>query len=805
MSDKRQVNLPILGMTCANCVAAVEKSLIESRGVQNATVNLSTERASISYDSELTNIPRLVEQIHVAGYQVARGELSLKMSKFSDPLDGTRAEALLLKQQGVLGCTANPASEQLKISFIPTVITPGEIRHALLKAGFAPLPDSSAGEDTESLARKRETEQQKKLLIVGLAFTLPLFVLSMGRDMGLLPASLTHASWLNWLFFFLASPVQFYTGWPFYKHGYQSLRNRAANMDVLVALGSSVAWLFSVCVLLGWIEGHVYFETSAMIITLVRLGKYLEARARGHAGDAIRKLVYLQAKKATVLRAGQEVEVPLEEVQPGDLIIVKPGEKLPVDGVVVEGESSVDESMLTGESLPVEKKIGSQVYGATLNKHGRLIYKTTRVGRDSMLAQIIKLVEDAQTSKAPVQKLADKISAIFVPIVILIAIATFLIWYFFVPATPVQGQLARAIINMVAVLVIACPCAMGLATPAAVMVGTGRGSELGILIKNSESLEIAGTIDTVLLDKTGTLTRGQTRLDSIHSYTSDFDEIRLLQIAASAESASEHPLAEAILAGATSRGLSLLPVQNFRNFPGKGLRAVIAGDQLLLGNAAFLSANDIIIPLKMQEDVQTMQSQAKTIILMALNGQAVAFFAVSDSLKETSLPAVQSLQKLGLNVAMLSGDNLQTAQAIGKAAGIGEIYAPLLPAGKTGKIKELQSKGYKVAMVGDGINDAPALSQADLGIAIGTGTDVAIASASIVTISGDLMAVPLAIRLSRRTLRTIRQNLFWAFIYNIILIPLAVLGKLHPMLAAASMSFSSIFVLMNSLRLKHFK
>ncbi len=578
-------------------------------------------------------------------------------------------------------------------------------------------------------------------------------------------------------------------------------------MDVLIAMGSTTAYVYSIFIMLGFFPGHGYFESAAVIITLVRLGKYLETRAKGGASDAIRKLLYLRPEKASVLRDGNEMLIKADEVAIGDLILVRPGEKMPVDGVVIEGDSFADESMLTGESLPVAKKPGDSVYGATMNTHGSLTYRATKIGKDTVLSQIIKLVEDAQASKAPIQSLADKISAIFVPIVIGIALLTFIVWYFFVspPANPELTQLSRAIMNAVAVLVIACPCAMGLATPTAVMVGIGRGSELGILIKDSESLEIAGSIDMVLLDKTGTITRGQPRVTDIIPIQPEDDLNALLQLAASAETGSEHPLGDAIRVKAQEKELELLPVDRFRALSGKGIRADIKGQTVLIGNQAFVESYDVHIDENALSNLEKLQNEAKTAVIMAVDGQAKAVFGIMDTLKESSIKAIRELHDLGLKVIMLTGDNQATARAIAQEANIDEVFAGLLPAGKTDKIKDLQAKGQKVAMVGDGINDAPALSQANVGIAIGTGTDVAIASAQIVSMSGDLLNVPLAIRLSKRILRVIKQNLFWAFFYNIILIPVAALGYLNPMFAALAMAFSSIFVVSNSLRLKRFK
>lgn len=806
MSDKHQVTLPILGMTCANCVASVERGLSKVEGVDAATVNLSSERASVSYDPDKTGIPALVEQVRQTGYEVALGEASLGVIGLSDPADGARLEKALNAVEGVLFSQANLASERVVVRYVPTIISQSEIRQAVARAGFRLAEERTLTDDPEAAARQKETSHQKRMLITALVFAVPLFILSMGRDFGLLPMAWAHAPWMDWLFFGLATPVQFYVGASYYVNGYKSLRNKSANMDVLVALGTSAAYFYSIFVLLGAVPGHGYFETSAVIITLVRLGKFLEARAKGGASEAIRKLLNLQPKMATVIRAGMETEIPAEDVVIGDVVVVRPGEKIPVDGSVLEGSSSVDESMLTGESLPVEKSAGAPVYGATLNKNGRLVFEATKIGRDTVLSQIIQLVENAQASKAPIQKLADKISAVFVPIVITVAALTFLIWYFLVPL-PVNSEvslLARALINMVAVLVIACPCAMGLATPTAVMAGTGRGAELGILVKTSESLEIAGQIDTIVLDKTGTLTRGQPAVTEIIILAEGWTEEQVLTLAASVEAGSEHPLGEAILAAAKARGLSLKAVDRFRSASGKGVSAEIEGAKVSVGSRRFLEGLQVDTS-RAESALEGLEKQARTVVMLAVDGELLGAFGIMDTLKESSVSAVEELHRLGLKVAMLTGDNAKTAQAVARQAGIDEVYADLLPKDKTRQIQALQESGHKVAMVGDGINDAPALAQADVGIAIGTGTDVAIAAAPIVSISGDLQAVPLAVRLSRKTLKTIKQNLFWAFFYNVILIPAAAAGFLNPMLAAGAMSFSSIFVITNSLRLKRFK
>jgi Cu+-exporting ATPase len=815
MSEPARLTIPVTGMTCANCAFTVERSLKKAEGVSDAAVNYATEQAMVTFDPALLKTADLVERVESAGYGVVTAQVELPITGMTCANCAATVERTLnRKVNGVVQANVNFATERATIEYIPGVASVAAMIQAVEKAGYGVVQAAAAAdkplEDVEAQARRAEIADQTRKFWVGVVFALPLFLFSMARDLGVL-GEWAHAPWVNWLFLALATPVQFYTGWDYYVGSYHALRNRTANMDVLVAMGSSVAYVYSLIVLLFPAGGqHVYFETSAVIITLIKLGKLLEARAKGRTGEAIRELMGLRPKTARVVRNGAETDVPVEDVRVGDIVVVRPGERIPVDGIVVEGHSAVDESMLTGEPIPVDKNVGDEITGATINKQGLLKFEATRVGAETALAQIIGLVQQAQGSKAPIQRLADRVAGVFVPAVLVIAALTFIAWWVG------GGDFTAAMIRLVAVLVIACPCALGLATPTAIMVGTGKGAAHGILFRNSEALETAHRLQVIVLDKTGTITRGEPSVtDVISRIPNPESQIPLLRLAASAERGSEHPLGQAIVAEAETRGLALADPRDFEAIPGKGIRAQVEGRVVLVGKPNWLSTEDI--PLEdLATTVERLQAEAKTAVAVAIDGEIAGVLGIADTLKENSVQAVALLRNLGLEPIMLTGDNRRTAEAIARQVGIDRVIAEVLPADKAEQIKRLQAEDRLVSMVGDGINDAPALAQADVGIALGTGTDVAMETADVTLMRGDLRAVPQALALSQATMRTIKQNLFWAFFYNAILIPVAAgvlyplpwawvpdtLRQLHPVLAAFAMAFSSITVVTNSLRLR---
>ncbi len=809
--DTKKTVIPVKGMTCVNCAAAIQKDLSKLSGVLSANVNFANEKAVVEFVPGNIGIGDFIASIRESGYQPVTDRVTILVLD----LDASRAAelgAVVSAIDGVLGSWVNAGTESVDVEYIPGQVGLRDIRKAVEKAGFR-LPQQAEGRsamDIEKEARERELALLRRKLIISAALAALIMLGSLQDMIPSLTVIPRRTMWFALLA--LATPVQFWAGRHFYQNAWASLRHASTNMNTLVVVGTTAAYAYSAAItffpaFFGTHGEHagVYFDTAATIITLILFGKYLEARAKSRAGEAIKKLMGLQPRTARVIRDGGETDIPIDEVEAGDRIVVRPGEKVPVDGVVRDGSSALDESMLTGESLPVDKKIGDTVIGATLNRTGSFTFEATRVGRDTMLAQIIRMVQEAQGSKAPIQRLADTISGIFVPVVMAVALLTFVVWYTF--GSP-ETRFTFALLNFIAVLIIACPCAMGLATPTAIMVGTGKGAEMGILFKNAESLERAQKIDTIVLDKTGTLTRGEPQVMEVLG--NGFGEKELLFLAGSAEKGSEHPLGESIVAAAVARGISLDGAEEFEALPGHGVRARVSGREVLLGNERLMTDRGIDLG-GMTRNAADLSVRGRTPMFVAVDGRAGGIIAVADTVKEHSQEAVASLKKLGLQVVMLTGDNQRTAAAIAEELGIDRVIAEVLPQDKMDTVKKLQVEGRVVAMVGDGINDAPALTQADVGIAIGTGTDVAIEASDVTLIKDDLRAVATAMQLSRRTMSTIRQNLFWAFFYNVIGIPVAA-GVLYPffrilldpMIASAAMAFSSVSVVTNSLRLKRF-
>jgi len=800
---EKQTTLQISGMTCAACALRIEKGLKKVEGVSEASVNFALEQASVTFDADKVDASNLEEKIRSLGYDTVKESVDFQISGMTCAACANKIEKGLNKLPGVTKATVNFALETAHVEYSPANVTVADMVQKVEKLGYQATPKQEEGEQVDH--RQKEIAKQKRKLIISAILSFPLLWAMVSHF------SFTSFIWLPeifmnpWFQLALATPVQFIIGKQFYVGAYKALRNKSANMDVLVALGTSAAYFYSLYLTVQSLEmsSHhqveMYYETSAVLITLILLGKLFEALAKGRSSEAIKSLMGLQAKTALVIRDGQEVSVPVEAVVAGDILIVKPGEKVPVDGEVVEGTSSVDESMLTGESIPMEKRVGDHVIGATINKNGVLKVKATKVGKETALAQIIKVVEEAQGSKAPIQRIADVISGIFVPIVVGIAVVTFFVWYLAVE----PGQFASALEKAIAVLVIACPCALGLATPTSIMAGSGRSAELGILFKGGEHLEATHRIDAIILDKTGTVTKGKPELTDV-LMEAELDENRFLAMVGGAEKNSEHPLAEAIVNGIKEKGIELLATEEFEAIPGFGIRAVVDGKELLVGTRKLMAKYEVDAKVAYAE-MSLLEEAGKTAMLVAIERKYAGMVAVADTIKETSKEAVSRLKALGIEVIMITGDNERTARAIAAQVGIDHVLAEVLPEGKAAEVKKLQEAGKKVAMVGDGINDAPALATADIGMAIGTGTDVAMEAADVTLMRGELTSIPDAIFMSKKTMANIKQNLFWALAYNVIGIPIAAAGFLAPWLAGAAMALSSVSVVLNALRLQKVK
>ena len=792
---RENVTLNVTGMTCAACATRIEKNLAKVPGVEKANINLATEKASVTFNPSEATVEDIIAKVKKTGYGVQEEKVQLNIIGMTCAACATRIEKGLNKVEGVTNASVNLATEKASVEFIPGDTNVDQLIAAVKKAGYDANVIGETDGDYERSTREKAYKTQKNKFAVGAILSIP-FLIQMISDFTMEYGNGGFFHLNPWIQFLLATAVQFYVGGHYYRDAFNAVRGGSANMAVLVVLGTSAAYFYSLIVTIMGTGQFLYFEAAVIVMTLIVLGKLLETRAKGQTSEAIKKLMGLQAKTARVMRSGEEIDIPLEEVVAGDVIFVRAGEKIPVDGILIEGSTSVDESMLTGESMPVTKKVGDTVIGATVNKHGSFKFKATKVGKDTALSQIIKLVEEAQGSKAPIQQLADKISGIFVPIVILIALATFGITYILAGFTP-------ALVSTIAVLVIACPCALGLATPTAVMVGTGKGAENGLLIKGAEHLQNSQRVTTVVLDKTGTITKGEPDVTDIVTF-GNYSEDELLQLAASAEKGSEHPLGEAIVNGAKEKGIQLQDSKNFNAIPGHGIQVEINNKLVWIGNKKLMTKNNVEINAALSR-MEQLEGEGKTAMLMAVDGNLAAIIAVADTVKETSAEAIGRMKQMGLEVIMITGDNHLTAEAIAKQVGVDRVLAEVLPEDKSSEVEKLKQEGKVVAMVGDGINDAPALAAADVGIAIGTGTDVAIEAADITLMRGDLMGIADIISLSKATMRKIRQNLFWAFAYNVVLIPVASIGLLNPILAGGAMAFSSVSVVGNTLILRKWK
>ena len=797
---REEATLQINGMTCTACAASIEKGISKIEGVQEANVNFALERTTVVYDPAKTNVEEFEKKVEDLGYHVVQQKTEFDISGMTCATCATKIERRLSKMDGVSRANVNFALETIAVEYDDSQVQTADMTAAVKKLGYELIPKQS-GQDKMN-HKEEEIKKQNRLFIFSAILTLPLLWTMVAHFEFLSFIYMPDFLMNPWVQLVLATPVQFIVGAQFYKGAYTSLKNKSANMDVLVALGTSAAYFYSIYLSIAWVqagsvgEPELYFEAAAVIITLIVLGKLFEVRAKGKTSQAIQKLLGLQAKTARVLRDGTQQEIAVEEVVTGDIVLVRPGEKIPVDGEILEGQSAIDESMLTGESIPIDKTVGDPVIGATINSNGSLQITATRVGKDSALSQIVKVVEEAQGSKADIQRMADRISSVFVPIVVGVALVTFLIWYFAV--TP--GDFGAALIPTISILVIACPCALGLATPTSIMAGSGRSAEMGLLFKGGEHLENTQTIDTVVLDKTGTVTQGEPTLTDIF-VKEGFDEKEVLQLVGTAENQSEHPLAQAIVKGVQEQNIALLDTDHFEALPGYGIKAGVNNKEIFAGTRKLMREHNVDIA-DTEMTMEKMENEGKTAMLIAIDNELAGVIAVADTVKDTSKEAISRMQGLGLEVIMLTGDNTRTADAIARQVNVSHVIAEVLPEEKSDQIKALQEMGKKVAMVGDGINDAPALAMANVGMAVGTGTDIAIEAADITLMRGDLNSVADAFIMSRKTMKNIKENLFFAFIYNTIGIPVAAIGLLAPWVAGAAMAFSSVSVVLNALRLQ---